>query len=481
LHPVFFKCNILENFDESEVKIFTGYNRVRNKELSVSSYLISLVNCGVLYVGFQLPSVKMVAEFMGVSRNTVIKAFKEMSSQGYLFLQNGVRSVIRHPSYGPDSDLVEDTDTIILDNSFVRVCHLTIEMVTAFKRELQLSYENTLPGRQNRIYEPLRLTLCEQLNRFQKTSYLPSNIYYMHDYQSLIRCIGAALHIKGAGIIIPSIVHHIVRRAFESAGLKIIEVDTDLNGYSVAGLARACAVNKVVGIYLMPNINYADCTNTSVNRMKEIFMLREEYQLKLVIDDWYRPWLGEQRSFVLEIAKANLEILIYLKPLTYLYEEMGRMYLVAASDGLIDKIRTAAKKYGKQAYYSVAVAADHILNGNLYTHVLKDTQSAMEELKLIVNEVFGSTGFWKEYGFKLESGPRLYIVPIQGKFKPQTYAISRKQGISIVNPENYTSTGYPLRAIIADLSNLVGKRGVRPAIVKIERVFRTLCIISPGD
>jgi aspartate/methionine/tyrosine aminotransferase len=476
LHIRSFYCSILENVNEFESKFFTDYILLKNKGLRLSEYLISLVNKGVLYFGFKMPGVDTLAKLLKVARNIVIKAFSEMVSAGYLYTQNGVRAVIRHPAYSQNKESEHMQDATYLNSPCVKPCYLTNDLVATFQREVKRSYEEIPPGQHNQVYYPLLRTLCEQLNQFQKTSYFPSNIYYMHDYQSLIRCIGLAIHKRSGRVIIPKNVNNTVRNAFESAGVRLVEVDTDGHGFSVNGLRKACISNKIIAIYMMPCINYADSADTSADRMKEIFKLREEYQLKLIIDDWYRPWLGTQKNFVLEMAKENLDFIIYVKPLTYLYEEMCRLHMVAANNDLILKIRAAAKRFGKQAYYSIAVATDYVLNDSIFPKTVIQVQRAMEELKILVNEVFAATGFWKAYGLRLESGPLLYIVPKEGRFHPHTYIRAKDAGFVVLNPISYNVNQLMLRGIRADLGSQVGTKHIKTVIIKIEKLFRSLCI-----
>jgi len=466
----------LEDINEFEIKFFIDYIELKNKNLRLSTYFICLVNRGNLYYGFKMPSVGTLAKLMKVARNTVIKAFREMVSEGYLVTQNGMRSVIRHPAYSLNNESINVQDATYLDSPCVKPCYLTNDLVASFQREKKRSYEEISPGQQNQVYHPLLVTLCEQLNQFQKTSYFPSNIYYMHDYQSLIKCIGSALYEKSGAFIIPSHVSTTVRRAFESAGVKLVEVETDGYGFSINRLRRACAENKIIAIYMTPSINYADSVDTSVERMEEIVKIRHEYQLKLIIDDWYRPWLGSQRNFVLEMVKDKLDFIIYVKPITYLYEEMSRLHLVAASNELIIKIRAAAKRYCKQAYYSIAVAANYVLTDSVFAKTAEQVQKVMEELKHFVNEVFSSTGFWKVYGIRLASGPMLYIVPVAGRFSSDAYVRAKDAGVFVINPENYNSTQLISRGLRADLSSEIGAKHIKTNIKKIEKLFRSLCV-----
>lgn len=466
----------MENINEFENRFFTDYIELKNKGLRLSNYLICLVNRGNLYFGFKMPAVATLAKLMKVARNTVIKAFREMVSAGYLSTQNGMRAVVRHPAYSFNNEFVNSQDATYLDSPCMKPCYLNNDLVASFQREKKRSYEEIPPGQQNQVYHPLLLTLCEQLNQFQKTSYFPSNIYYMHDYQSLIRCIGSALYEKSGAVIIPRNVNTTVRRALESAGVKLVEVNTDGQGFSINGLSRACADHKIIAIYMTPCINYADSIDTSVERMEEIFKIRQEYELKLIVDDWYRPWLGAQKNFVLEMVKENLDFIIYIKPLTYLYEEMSRLHMVAASNELIIKMRAAAKKYGKQAYYSIAVAANYILNDSVFLKTVEQVQVVMEELKHFVNEVFSATGFWKAYGIRLTSGPMLYLVPIAGRFSPDAYTRAKDAGVFVISPENYNSTALIFRGMRADLGSEVGAKHIKRNIKKIEKLFRSFCI-----
>lgn len=474
MHIVFY-CNILENTIEFEDSFFTDYIELKKTGLQVREFLIGLVDREILYFGYIMPAITKLAKLLQVARNTVIKAFRGMVAAGYLSTHNGTRAVIRHPAYSQNIELRKGYDATYLDSTCMRPCYLTNDLIACFQGEKKRSYEKVPPSQQNQVYTPLLLTLCEQLNQFQRTNYFPANIYYMHDYQSLIRCVGSALYEKGGSVIIPRQVSNLVRRGLESAGVKLVEVDTDGYGFSINGLVRAFAENKIIAIYMTPCINYADSADTPIERMEEIFKFFKTYQFKLIIDDWYRPWLGNQKNYVLDMAKGNLDSIIYLKPLTYLYEEMSRLYMVAAHQKLILKMRDAAKKYGKQAYYSVAVAANYVLNDSIFTKTIQQVQVVMEDLKRFVNEVFTSTGFWKEYGLRLGSGPMLYVVPKAGRFSPDAYNRARDAGVLILSPANYTITEMIFRGIRADLGGQIGSKHINSDIRKIEKLFRDLC------
>ena len=103
----------LKNFEHL---IYIDFSSATQKTKSFARCLIDNVDLGILAVGFELPSVDQLSELTKLSVSTIHRSFHIMVNEGYLFTQNGICAVIRHPSFVPPLPVTGNSANFYLDN-----------------------------------------------------------------------------------------------------------------------------------------------------------------------------------------------------------------------------------------------------------------------------------------------------------------------------------------------------------------------------
>lgn len=463
----------MRDLEEFEKLIYTDFSKVKMKSLSLASHLIAHIIPGYFYVGFEMPSVEQLSGIVRLSPSTVVRAYSIMVDKGYLRRGNGVCAVICDSSSAKLVALEEVKDPYAIYDKCMKVGVLNGDLDKYFQRIRKEHYLKTLPAQQNHIYEPLILTFCEQKNKLQKTNYKVSNLYFMHDYQNLVRIIGIVLKEKGRSIIIPLTASDLVRSAFTAAGIKMIAVLVDEGGVCVKDLTRILASEKMCSIYLMPDVNDTDTVTMSIKRIKQVYELVKSYEVPILIDDNYRPWLDEKRCVMLDLGKSCIDQVIYIKPVSYMLDNFRRINIVAASEVMISKIRYAAELNGVQADYSTAFTINFILRSVLYVKTAREVAQGVKELKKIAFEIFGWSGYWKPEGLRLAGGPSLYISPVRGKFPADAYKLARAAGFYLEDPyENQSKDA--TAGLRAELAYQIGKKNAAVQLKNLEKLLRKM-------
>lgn len=466
----------MRELTEFEHLIFTDYSGVKHKVLSFSNDLMRWVDLRILVVGWVLPSVQQLANLTKLSISTLNRAFEKMVDAGYLIKKNGLCGVIAHPTY-EKTKIIDRADHFILDDACMKTGSLNQGLPKLFFKFEDKHTYSVHPKDQNSIYNPLILYLCGLLNKQHGTAYIPASVYYMHDYQPMIRIVGSIIGEEGGGIVIPRIIDNAVRSAFQSSKVNLYHVNVNDKGLDLVHLAKLCCSGKKIGaVYLMPVVNNPDTLTMDLEQIIEILKLHKKYKFMLLIDDRMRPWLENIGHLMLNLFSEVSDYIVYISPISYLYEKLSRINMVAASTLFIEKIRAAAKAQGKQAHYSEAFAVTSILQSTEYAQAVLNTNLAVKALKAIVYDVFTLTGLWKPEGLRMNIGPVAYIVPKRGKFSMEHYEQLKKLGIYVVNPGCYTAGNKEVIGFRIELAMQLDRQNLRGHFEKLEKLLAKMLV-----
>lgn len=464
----------MRDLKDFELLLYSRFDRIKYKTNAFAKCLMEAVDAGILPVGFVLPSVEQLADLTRLSISTINRAFDIMVAKGYLTKENGVCHVIRDPKSPSPGPVKNKAAEFFLNNVCIKPLNLTYRLHKLFLKYFNKHYADTPSYLQNTIFNPLILTLCGLLNLRHDTAYMIANVYYMHDYQSLIKTIGLVFFGMGEGIIIPKVLDCRVRLGLRASMVKTYEVNTRAGVVDLVQLEKFFSRGKGKVLYLMPDLNYPDLLNMSREHLIKIINLVKMYDKYLIIDDRMRPWLVDEGNLTLGLSKYIRDKIIYISPVSYLYEELHRINMVAASAEFIAKLRTVAIEQGKHAYYSKAFAVNVLLKHIEFTNTVKHTDNAVKLLMDIILKVFSTSGRWNVDGLRLGIGPVAYIVPKVGSFKESSYEYLEEKGIYMVDPANYNTKKKEILGFRMELAMHLDRQNMLGHIIELEKELTKL-------
>ena len=206
--------------------------------------LRSAMRADVLPVGTMLPSSRLLAAQLGVSRGVVVEAYDQLVAQGFLAVRQGAVPVVAAGGATHSEDEVGDRPAPwrydfganISDTSLFprRQWLRTMERVLSALPDAELNYPDP------RGVSELREVLTSYLRRVRGVDAGPGRLVVSQGFLQSIDLVCRLLHEQGAsrvGVENPSLNHQwTAARRYE---LEVVPILTDADGLDVASLERA--------------------------------------------------------------------------------------------------------------------------------------------------------------------------------------------------------------------------------------------------
>ena len=458
----------MKRLDDFEKKIF--YNRIgiKNKTKSFVRDIIEAIVSGILNIGYKMPSIEQLAEISGLSYSTITRVFTALAAQGYLIRINGTNAIVTDP-FRPHLSPDKESTMLHYENYCIGETVLTADLTSLYDRVSKRNRKSTVPSQRNMIYEDLIETCCGYINTGRNGKYQPANIFYLHDYQAMVKAVGMVIKPEDGAVIIPDTASMIIRDALGLSPLNLIELPYGNNKYQIADLTSRCKLQKIAAIYLTPYLSYFTAQEADA-----VIRLQKEYNFKLIIDDRHRPWFYKNTHLMLDTWAEIIDSVISIEPLSYLSEDLSRFNLVAANPQIIKEVRLAAKKNGQQAYFYNAFAANTVLRSKLFKTVSEQVNKEIKELKKLINEIFYEADFWKPQPERLSSTPAMFFSAKHYYFPPCIVQQLKIFSIEIVDPEMYNPGYEHLDGIRIEFGSLVGRKNLKLVITSLYKLLKTV-------
>jgi hypothetical protein len=451
--------------EDWEKGIFYDRSHIKRKAETFENELINYIKIQTLYLGYGMPSMEQISALTGLSLSTVSRVFSALARQSYLRKENGKNAIVidpLHPNFGHP----ENTDTSYFDNFCIRKGTITYELNKLFVNTYRKYDQATLSCSNNQIYEPLIVTSCEYINNSRNGKYSYHNVFYLHDYQALVRAVGQVISALPGAVIIPDTASTIIRDALEASPLTLIALPFGDSTYQIRQLEAQCKQQQIAAIYFTPYRTYF-----TPGEVRHMIRLQKQYQFKLIIDDRHRPWFYQNDHLVLDPWAEIIDAIIGIEPLSYLTEELSRFNLLIADKDLIRQVRLAALKHGPQAYSDRAFAAEYVLKNKVFRIANVMAKENINQLKALVNRVLYKDNFWERQPARLRTTPVIYLQPKKHLFPPSIYEQLKKEGFHMLDPEIYQPGFTELKILRIELGNFIGVKNKEAQIIKFfERV-----------
>jgi hypothetical protein len=448
-----------------ERAIFCDRSHIKRKAETFENELINYIKQQILYLGYDMPSMEQISTLTGLSLSTVSRVFNALAKQNYLRKENGKNAIVIDPlhlNFGSP----EKIDTYYFDNFCIRKGTITNELNKLFVNTYRKYDQAAVTCSNNQIYEPLITSSCEYINNSRNGKYSYHNVFYLHDYQALVRAVGQVVSASPGAVIIPDTASRIIRDALEASPLTLIALPFGDSTYQIRQLEAQCKQQQIAAIYITPYRTYF-----TPGEVRQMIRLQKQYQFKLIIDDRHRPWFYQNDHLVLDPWAEIIDAIIGIEPLSYLTEELSRFNLLIAHKDFIKQVRIAALKHGPQAYSDRAFAAEYVLKNKVFRVANAMAKENINQLKELVNRILYKDNFWEPQPERLQTTPAIYLHPIKHLFPPSIYEQLKKEGFHMLDPEIYQPEFIELKILRIELGNFIGVKNKEAQIIKFfERV-----------
>jgi GntR family transcriptional regulator / MocR family aminotransferase len=372
---------------------------------------------GQLHPGQQMPSTRVLASDLGLSRNTVVGAFEQLVAEGYLqgALGSGTYVARELPDEAlhaqPPSPVTGKTGRreprlsargrMLTRNLVPWLLHITLPR--PFRSGIpaldHFPYEtwtrivtrcwrkhprNLLPYGDTRGYLPLREAIASYLGLARAVQCSPDQVIIISGAQQALHLAATLLLDPGDPVWVEDPGYPGARAALASTGARLAPVPLDHSGLDVhAGLAR-CPSPRL--IYVTPSHQFPSGVTMSLARRVELLRATEKARSWILEDDYDSEYrYGSRPVAALQGLDRSGRVIYFGTFSKVLFPALRLAYLVVPP-GLVDSF-AAAKAVNDRHSPTVdqAVLAEFINEGHFTRHIRRMRALYLERLETLLD------------------------------------------------------------------------------------------------
>ena len=372
---------------------------------------------GRLQVGTRLPSTRILAQDMQVSRTTVLNAFDQLAAEGYLkgkvgsgtWVASSVPGDLRQLETGsfalrgkPHVSRRAQVDAIASDFSFLAQSARPLRPGQPDLNLFPLELWSRLAAKHWRRatrdpehidslgYRPLRRALCALVGRMRGVKCQPEQVLIVAGAQQALYLCAHTLLDPGESVWMEDPGYPRARAAFLAAGLRVVPVPVDLQGLVVSAGKKKEPFPRL--IYVTPSFQCPLGCMMSLRRRFELLRVADEADAWIIEDDYFSEYrFGSGPAASLQsIDRAQRVIYIgnFSKSIAPSLR-IGYLVLPPALVGTFARVRTTLSR--QPPGVDQAILTEFISEGHLERHI-RTTQGIYREREQALVEAISEYG-----------------------------------------------------------------------------------------
>jgi GntR family transcriptional regulator/MocR family aminotransferase len=357
---------------------------------------------GRLKPGDRLPGTRTLAQTLGVHRSTVVAAFAELSSQGWLETRPGGATLVASSSPDPAPqrfsphaqprqrvpsrtgfDLApspvplvplpsQPRGALALWGGIPDLRLVPIELVARAYRRAARRHGPSLLGysRDLRGHVRLRQALAELVSTARGLAASAEDVLVTRGSQMALDLVARSLITPGDVVAVEALGYRSAFNVFRRAEAKVVPVPLDAQGLDVAALEGLTRRTRVRAVYLTPHHQYPTTVMLSPQRRLKLLDLARRERIALVEDDYDQEFHYDGRP-VLPLASNDPHgNVIYLGTLAKILAPGLRLGFVVGPASLVARMTDERALIDRQGDQVLECAvADLLEDGDIQRHV----------------------------------------------------------------------------------------------------------------
>ncbi|MCB9673721.1 MAG: aminotransferase class I/II-fold pyridoxal phosphate-dependent enzyme [Alphaproteobacteria bacterium] len=395
--------------------------------LALADAIVRDIREGRLRPGTPLPGTRELARRVDLHRNTVIRAYAELTAQGWTVAYQGAGTSVapelparpappsmpselagfRLPARGP-RHLPTDDDArfrFMAGQPDLRLLPLAA-LSRAYRRALRG------PGRKLVDYgDPqgsprLRASLAGWLAAQRSLSVTPERLLVTRGSQQALYLAAHTLFEPGDRVAVEAYGYPPAWEALRTAGVEIVPVPVDADGMDVAALA---GIPRLRGVYVTPHHQYPTGAVLSAARREALLALARDGRFPILEDDYDHEFHWHGHPIAPLAARDRHGVVVYIGTLSKAFAPGLRLGWVAAPLALVSRMTSLRRIVDRQGDRVVEHAvAELIDDGELQRHIRRMHRAYRERRQalrdaiasdlpdLVPNDPPGGLGLWCE-------------------------------------------------------------------------------------
>ncbi len=395
----------------------------------IAAGIIANIRQGHLRKGFNLPSSRELAGMLGINRLTVVAAYEELESQGWVQTQprKGIYIKVELPSLSPialdDSSVFHIPESphyridekripvsrpldfqtpgkLIFNDGFPDVRLAPVDELIATMRSIsKISH-----GKKYLMYggaqgtPPLRDALTSFLSDTRGLPISNENILVTRGAQMGIYLASAILLKPNDEVIVGAPGYAMAERALQIQGANINRVPVDEFGLETTEVEKVCQRKKIRLLYVIPHHHNPTTATLSPERRMHLLDLARKFRFAIVEDDYDYDFHYASRPIMPMASHDRFGNVVYIGTLTKTLAPAIRFGFMVGPSKLIEKATTLRRIVDTQGDSLMENAiAELYKNGSIARHIKKSVKTYKERrdifCELLRTEIGSSIAF----------------------------------------------------------------------------------------
>ncbi|MBB6274079.1 GntR family transcriptional regulator/MocR family aminotransferase [Pedobacter cryoconitis] len=400
--------------------------------IQVCNTFISLITNGTLKPSDILPSSRVLAELIGINRNTVKLAYEELISQGwaesierqgvFVLSKLPVLSKTRIPEVNKNNSSQESfiwinhfekaipsdnfQKTILtIDDGFPDVRLAPVDNLMREYRSLSRKFfgKNFLKYGSSKGSEHLRESIANYLSNTRGLVVPSENIMITKGSQMGIYLAAQLLLGPSDNIAVGVSNYRSADDTFIYAGANLIRIPVDENGMDINYLEEVLKKKSLKAVYIIPHHHFPTTVTMSMERRLKLLNLAKEYRFAIIEDDYDFDFHYDNKPYVPLASIDHNHNVIYIGSITKTFAPglrtgfmIGPLAFVDAASSLRQLIDKQGDTLLEEAF---AVLFD---NGEMERHFRKSLKIYKQRRNLLCELL--KSDFSEEIEFKIPEG-----------------------------------------------------------------------------
>lgn len=415
--------------------IFSNLKLIKNKPIfiQIEEHIKKNIMNGTLLKDNKLPSTREVAEFLKVSRNSVITAYENLQSQGLISSKPGKGTFV-------EVELKIEKENFKIDwlkreNKYSKKCREfdIIKSLPKYEKGM-ISFKSIAPEEKLFDLEEFKRSF---LNVWSLEGEKLLNYGYAQGYKPLIEYLKNYMKEKGVDIknkdvlitngftegfdlvlssfskpkdviVCEKPTHNTALKIMKAKDLRIIGIEMDREGIIISRLKKVIQKFPVKFVYLIPSYHNPTGIVTSAQRRRDIYEILKDYQIP-IIEDGFNEELIYSSSAVAPIASlaSTGNGIIYIGSFSKILFPGLRIGWIFAEKSIIDSLESVKRARSiHSSFLDQGIMFNYLQSGSFNKYLKKVRKYYKEKYNFTLKLVKKYIPYEKISG---EGGLHIYI------------------------------------------------------------------------
>lgn len=360
--------------------------------LQIAHALMREITRGRLNPGDALPGYRTLGEQLGISRNTVMAAYRELQAEGWVVSTPGEGSVVApnpptrvpgeeapgSPAMGFDLPQAGGTEAPAASASLLKVASGLpdprllpgAELARAYRRALTLNAQANLLIEDPQGHPKLREALARMLASTRGIPAQPDQIIVTRGSQMALFLAAQALLNPGDSVVVEALGHRGAWEAFAQAGARCLPIPVDEQGLRVEALAELLRSEPTRAVFVTPDRHYPTLVPLAQERRVRLMELAREHRFAVLESAQDTEFHFDGRPLAPLAAADPSGVVVHVGTLSKIFSPNLRLGFVHGPKPLVKRMTALRQALDRQGDMVLERAfAELIEDGEIHRHL----------------------------------------------------------------------------------------------------------------